>query len=1194
MNPCEDHVPSHTFLQRPRCRVAWAEPDEPGFAWVEIPLLPAPAPARTSASPPTEVRAAAGRMALHVRFDCGLMHAAGLNPPTPQAAMDEVEHAYIDLYPRNDPTVCIRFRADYRGLIEATRTRLVTGECSLEAVPDVWQETQPVPGHWDRYHGVATGRWFVEFLVPWKALGLPGRPPVFGFEYGRVFRTGLPWPVLDTAGWPEPKPTRGLETGEALLGPDAGGPDHIRLERPRFGINRGSLVLGPGWTRRPNCLLVRTEAPPVLKDSRPDQTPEAVAEFITPIEPGRDSVEFSYVLDRGRCSHAQVLDPPGLVLEARDGEDVLYQAVLPLDRHLGICVDEPYGEPPGSNRRSTAAAAGRTLLATVREVWLERVVRALPRLHRRNTLQAAPSDFCLAFGDGRTAANLMADDAWARLAALVEERFTTAEDRLVASMALVGQKSVTNLILGPQFLRPDGRAGYHTAMHEWMGPLSILRYGGGPAVARAAVLARLLQVVRNPRTGRSFVTRVISLTSSGGPRQVTRRYDGQTNLAPFVQQPGPVGAVAVDYATSQTLLDPTGLVFFPVSGDGEALATLEAILADESMLLGGAGRLAPFYARMDPEELRRHRPCRLWSRGVFPELCPDEDGPDTPFDPGYRQRPKVLVAPRGVESPPSEAFVETASESPGHEHGVRSATLTFLWDDRGFTARVQVRGLEAIALSPRDREMERVHLALDLRHDHQTFYHFLACLDGSRGLWLEEATGIQTLFKHLSTENLVEISEGPAGGWSAGFDVRPGGYTITFRCEWVALGVEGPDRLPVAIGLNAWIDARAPEYGQVFLSPPRGRMPADPFQFADLYLSGSPVLVTSIDLGVPTWGENTGRAEVMNRTDRDIEMTLQAVTRAGMARAVHRCEPVPARLPARCREAVAFPFFVDPEEKMMGDSPQSLVLSMAAEGREVFSATWHPTYCGTVSVYQRYGGNPAACPNPQPGEADFLDRKIRYLCSRIPVFRRLTTRDGAASDFVLRAEDGCVEFNLMRPGVLDEMAHFISTRFETDVDRLLGLFYLAYAPTVARHLSGGHRFMKGAGPLSVLRGNFAGGGGNCGFHARAFAGMAAHLRVQDQLLRAHTVAVRGHVITAVSWRGSKTLLDADVGHFLLTADGRDFPTLEEIRSGAALLSTAGPGDLARYLTFQLEVVAAAPGIRDEQFPGVFPPGAPKA
>jgi hypothetical protein len=214
-----------------------------------------------------------------------------------------------------------------------------------------------------------------------------------------------------------------------------------------------------------------------------------------------------------------------------------------------------------------------------------------------------------------------------------------------------------------------------------------------------------------------------------------------------------------------------------------------------------------------------------------------------------------------------------------------------------------------------------------------------------------------------------------------------------------------------------------------------------------------------------------------------------------------------------------------------------------------------------------------------------------------PVFARIVAEAGGGDHMRsvgIRAEDDSVEFNLMKEGVLDEIGEFITELFKTDLDRILGLFYFAYHPQVARHMSGGHRFMSLAGSLSVLRGNFAGGGGNCGYHSRAFAGLASHLKINGQPLKAHTVGIYGHVISAVGWRGSKALMDADAGHFMLTPDGSDLATIEEFRTNPGVLTTAGPGDLARYFTFDFNHTAGYPGIVDKQFPGVFPPGAPKA
>ena len=1158
-----------SLLKRDRCRILHGQPNGAGFEWGSVPLLPELIPGLTEL-PRAEVRAVAAEDSLHVRFDCAVDDPARLAPPTPAAPLSEVERAVIDVLPSNEPTLRFRFQADYRGMTQASKVLMSVGESSLEAVPDVWTKSESVTGDWSKLHGLRRDGWDAEFIVPWRTLGLDRRPPIIGFGYERILRR-KGFPTLDAASWNGPSKQVLLEPGEALIGGSTGHPEELLLEPPVFGRNAGRLSLGSNWPEQPVSLKVRTEG----------RGGRVIEESAVPIEEGQDVLEFAYWVDRAECNHVDVFNPPRLVLEVLGaGDEKLYRAELPMDRHLGLCVDEPFGVPSAAPRVPRAS----------RDAWLARILPETPRLGRANTNDGAPSDFCLMFDDGSVAANLMADDAWLRLAAIVE-RLGSAGERLVAAMALVGQKTVTNLILCPMFLNAEGRHTYHSAMHEWMGPLSIVRYGGGPAVARAAALARMLQHVKDPTTGEPFVTRVVSMTNEGGPRQVTRTYAACTNLAPFVQEPGPVGAVAVDYRGSQTILDPTGMVFFPKSG---ALATVEEMLADELVLQEGAGRYASIYSRMDIDDVRHHLPDRMLSKGVFPELSPNEDNPDSPFYLGYRQEPRTL----GVGAD-GQAIGAGFSRADGGR-GVRDASMTIRWDEDQLSLSIRVEGAQTLGFSDQDREMERVHLAIDTAHNHQGFYHFLAVLGGARGArfdglrasWREAASGIQTLFKNLSTENHTALEEVPVD-WEATFNESPDRYQVTCVVPWSSVGLDGSE-LPPVIGLNVWIDSRRPHYAQVFLAPPRHRLPADPFSFADLYLHDSPVAVHAVDFGVPTWGENLGSAELANRTGHDAEVVFQARCVGGMERKTVDCEPVTATLPARGQARALFPFFIDPAEKMTSGSPQRLLLSASIADRTHFLGEWLPTYCGTMSVYQKYGGGEEDHQNPGPGDEDFLNRKIRYICAKLPRLERRTTRDGAASDFVVRSEDGSVEFNLMKEGVLDEMGDTIAGLFDSDLDRILGMFYLAQDPQMARHMSGGHRFMSGAGPLSVLRGNLAGGGGNCGYHSRAFAGMASHLKINGKRLRAHTVGIYGHVITAVEWRGSKALMDADVGHFFLTADGTDLATIEEFRNNPGVLTTAGPGELARYFTFDYAHTLSRPFMADEHFVGVFPPGAPKA
>jgi hypothetical protein len=507
------------------------------------------------------------------------------------------------------------------------------------------------------------------------------------------------------------------------------------------------------------------------------------------------------------------------------------------------------------------------------------------------------------------------------------------------------------------------------------------------------------------------------------------------------------------------------------------------------------------------------------------------------------------------------------------------------------TILVAVRGVDVSAFDPRDREIERVHLALDPAHAHEHFLHFAAGLAGERSLWRESASGIQTLFKHLSTENHVETAALTGADWTATFVPRGGqGYDVELAVAWETLGLGEPAARPPVIGLNVWVEGRHPEYEQVFLASPRWRLPADPFSFADLTLADTSLEVREIDLGTPCWGSNLGRVVIGNRGPSEAHVLVHSETHLSMRRCVRRLPGVAVTVPAGGCATAVFPYDADPEEKMTAG--QTLVLVAESAGDAWFRSQWRLTYCGPVSVYQRYGRALGSAPKPAPGDAEFLRRKVDFICSRIPAFQRLTTRDGAPSDFVVRAEDGSVQFDFMQAGILDQMVDYVTRVFDNDLDRLLGLFFLSHNPAVARHSSGGHRFMAGAGPLSLIRAYFAGGGGNCSPHACVFSGMASRLRIGGAPLLTHQTGIVGHNVSVVAWQGSKALMDADVGHVFLSPDGAGLATIDDFRAGAPILSTAGPGDLGRYFAFQEGRVRHQLAADYEAFVGVFPPGAP--
>jgi len=1155
-----------TILSRPRCRIDAANPDSPDFKWDAV----APLPALTMPGEPvagdTTVRAAITPKALHVRFECVIPDMREFAPMPPYAKIGEAEHVFLTVHPDNDAGRSVKFRGDFRGVRDATVTQSATGESSLGDVRDNWQDTKPFVKPWTWYQDFRTGFWSFEFIIPWRSLDHASPPPTIGFGYGRMVRCIRVGSNMTAGYWPDPALlgpafSPSFEHGEAILGNKAGAPSQLDIVSPRFGSNEAVLHLGKDWPAPVTAVRVKTPA----------------GETTTKVTPNAEQATIAFKLDRAHSSHLNPIDAPRVRLDVLAGDATAYSVAFLMDRHRGVCVDEPFGES------AAKSAPG----ATPRERLLDRIIRALPRLHRHNTREGAPSDFCLIDDVTGEAIDLMSDEPWKPLAAIIESRFKTTEERLIAAMALIGQKSVTNLILEPMFFNNRGQHSYHSAMQSMLGPLSIIRYGGGPADSRATVLARFLEHITDPATGRTFTTRAVWLHRDGGPRQVDRQYEASSSPAPFMMHPGVIGCAAVDYDGSQTLLDPTAFAFFPL--DDNKLATVERITADADLRKQGAGLLADAYGKLDIEEMRRHLPNQLHSKGVYPEACPDEQLPNRPFDPAQRQVNRSFHAVRGGKA----ATVDPLTLSNGNA-GERSGAVDVAWDDDALTVTIHVTGITPSAFDARDRSAERVQILIDPEHKHTRFHHITVHLDGRRMHTHMTYGNIQTLFKHLTTESCSTLETFGNENWSAEVTERNDGYDVTCRIQWAALRIFEPDDRPAVIGLNVLVDGRHPNYEQITLSPPRFLIYNDPFSYADVYLAeaGDPVVnVDEVDFGIAYFGENIARVRLVNRDSKPVDAVVQMRTHAGFSRELFALEPVRVTLAPGEFARVKVPYYVDPRHKMTPGNSQLIELTLRVAERTRYEGMWESNYCGMIAGYQRYDLDPAKCPNPKPGEKDFAEKKMRYVASRIGAFHRLTTRDGAKSDFILRSADGSVEFNLMDDGILERMATWAASHFDTDVDRVLGVYALGYNPAVLRHMSFGHRLMTGASPISVLRGNFAGGGGNCGYHSRAFGGMLANLKINGDYLIGHTVGIWGHVISAFSWRGSKAIVDNDVGHFMLNKDGTDFATIEEFRADPDVITTAGPCDLARYFTFNINALPAQKTVKGYPWPGSFPPNA---
>ena len=331
-----------------------------------------------------------------------------------------------------------------------------------------------------------------------------------------------------------------------------------------------------------------------------------------------------------------------------------------------------------------------------------------------------------------------------------------------------------------------------------------------------------------------------------------------------------------------------------------------------------------------------------------------------------------------------------------------------------------------------------------------------------------------------------------------------------------------------------------------------------PIDFGDLLIGPRPVTVSKIDLGKPFWGENSAALTVTNRTTvgrklrllSSVYLPVEEVTyhRSETTEEVAGGQTRTIRLPYRLSWRGRWPIYAEYSQRL------TLRVEDAETGEVLYGASYPVAFDVGVKPNERYGQAPDA-PDPDPEDPDFLEKKRRYIIGRIPEFRRLTTAQGAESDFVLAAADGSVRFNLMEEGAVERIADWLYGLFDTDTDRMLAATLFLHQRTVTRH-SGSLSRLGQMTPLSVIRR----GGGLCDSRAQTLAGVLSRMK-QDSTgapYRSRSLGLSGHVVCAVeavpepASEADYWVLDPDVGAFYFTLDNRRFATLGELRQDRRL------------------------------------------
>jgi hypothetical protein len=475
---------------------------------------------------------------------------------------------------------------------------------------------------------------------------------------------------------------------------------------------------------------------------------------------------------------------------------------------------------------------------------------------------------------------------------------------------------------------------------------------------------------------------------------------------------------------------------------------------------------------------------------------------------------------------------------------------------------------------------DTAELFIDATHDHHHYLQFAITPAGgcfSAAAW-----------KSLGTQRWEMCGKSdplPAEKWTGKAALTDSSWSAFFRIPFETLGCKPQRGRP--LGLNL-MRQRCDGAWSWYLWNETHRGPICPWGYGDLYFDEAPQLyVERADLGELRLWENRGALLLQNLQGRPVEVLLRIEVRTGAADdktfytgSVR--QTVPAKTNEPMRLAFSFPF--DPADYKY--TSLHLLLTDAAETR-LWSGAYRLGYEQGRNLHldDRREGPPSA--SPSPADPDFHDKKRAYIMRRLPRFLRKTTAQGAPSDFTLEAEDGSVVFDLMCAGVLQRMADYIYSRFDNDVDRLLGAMFFMHQGAVMSYAHVPTSLADKLGPLSIIRL----GSAQCCCFASALLGLLEKLKCEatGKSYRGLRVNVPGHVTTVVEFGGKMVHLDGSLGRFYFLPDNRTLASIDELLADPALARQESP-----YLEEFFRKGAASSDVPTYSGieRGVWPPGAP--
>lgn len=423
--------------------------------------------------------------------------------------------------------------------------------------------------------------------------------------------------------------------------------------------------------------------------------------------------------------------------------------------------------------------------------------------------------------------------------------------------------------------------------------------------------------------------------------------------------------------------------------------------------------------------------------------------------------------------------------------------------------------------------------------------------------------------------------------WAKPYDCRvvkgDGYWCAAFAIPWSSLETTPDDA--VMMGINASRGRTVREWHNHLLAwaPDAGALSA--FDFAHLYFGAQRVEVAEIDLGRPVLDRNELRIQITNTSDEDLGLRCAATVTVEASGAETSHEEAGLTLSAGASETVLLAYTLDWHEC----GSQALCLTVCNDDHGDLFETWF--YLGNhgVPVPAEYPWDfSEPQPDPDPEDEDFVSKKLKYYLSRVPKFTRVTTNDGAPSDFCLRSVCGTYDFNLMKPGVLTEIADMVADLFDDTQDRLCALSLLAHQDAFSLHIAPHVSMHRKVSSLSALRLN----AGHCYSRALVWLGIARELKTgngeERYGERAHALLVMGHVIGAIETGDGddRYVFDPSFGTFHFRWDNTGLATQRELADDHELASRGVRGRLNDFINLQCHTpISDGPVVFPQLAPG---------